>query len=81
MKFNNWRELFNDIEKNLLSDKINYIFLDEIQIIPDFQRVVDGLFIKDNVDIYITVSNSYMLSGEIYANTYVTIIFYGILQY
>lgn len=70
MKFDNWRDLFNDIESKLLEDKMNYIFLDEIQIIPEFERVVDGLFIKDNVDIYITGSNSYMLSGEL--ATYLT---------
>lgn len=70
MKFDNWRELFNDIESKLLKDKMNYIFLDEIQIISEFERVVDGLFIKDNVDIYITGSNSYMLSGEL--ATYLT---------
>jgi len=49
---------------------MNYIFLDEIQIVPEFERVVDGLFIKDNVDIYITGFNSYMLSGEL--ATYLT---------
>lgn len=70
MRFDNWRELFNDIESKLLKDKMNYIFLDEIQIISEFERVVDGLFIKDNVDIYITGSNSYMLSGEL--ATYLT---------
>ena len=70
MRFDNWRELFYDIESKLLKDKMNYIFLDEIQIISEFERVVDGLFIKDNVDIYITGSNSYMLSGEL--ATYLT---------
>lgn len=44
---------------------MNYIFLDEIQVMKGFEKVVDGLFIQDNVDIYITGSNSYMLSGEL----------------
>lgn len=70
MNFENWRELYQDIEKKLLKDQMNYIILDEIQIVPEFERVVDGLFIKENVDIYITGSNSYMLSGEL--ATYLT---------
>lgn len=42
-----------------------YLFLDEIQNVRDFQRVVDSFFLRDNIDIYITGSNSYMLSGEL----------------
>ena len=49
---------------------MNYIFLDEIQNIEGFERAVDGLYIKKNVDLYITGSNSYMLSGEL--ATYLT---------
>lgn len=70
MIYNNWRELYDDINSKLLKNTKYYIFLDEIQIIPEFERVVDGLFIKNNVDIYITGSNSYMLSGEL--ATYLT---------
>ena len=70
MIFNDWMELYKYIEKKLLPNKMNYIFLDEIQIIPNFEKVVDGLFIKKNVDLYITGSNSYMLSGEL--ATYLT---------
>ena len=44
---------------------MNYIFLDEVQNIKDFQLLVDSLYIKPNVDIYITGSNAYMLSGEL----------------
>ena len=52
--------------KNLLvKNKQNYIFLDEVQNIKEFQRLVDSLYIKSNVDIYITGSNAYMLSGEL----------------
>ena len=69
-KYSTWLELYEDINSKLINDKMNYIFLDEIQIIKDFEKIVDGLFIKDNVDIYITGSNSYMLSGEL--ATYLT---------
>lgn len=58
-------KLHSYIKARLDSKKQNYIFLDEIQIVEDFPRVVDSLFIKNNVDIYITGSNAYMLSSEI----------------
>ena len=70
MKFSNWQELYDYLNNKLLKRKKNYIFLDEVQVLPNFERAVDGLFIKDNVDLYITGSNSYMLSGEI--ATYLT---------
>lgn len=70
MIFNDWKELYTYIENKLLPDKMNYIFLDEIQVIPNFEKTVDGLFINKNVDLYITGSNSYMLSGEL--ATYLT---------
>lgn len=69
-KIGNGENLYNYINEKLLKDKMNYIFLDEIQKIEAFEQAVDGLFIKDNVDIYITGSNSYMLSGEL--ATYLT---------
>lgn len=70
MIYEDWRDLYNSIESKLLNDKMNYIFLDEIQKIKGFEQVVDGLYIKKNVDIYITGSNSYMLSSEL--ATYLT---------
>ena len=70
MIYDDWEELYNNIEKKLIKNKKNYIFLDEVQKINGFENVVDGLYIKDNVDIYITGSNSYMLSSEL--ATYLT---------
>lgn len=58
-------KLHSYIKEKLDSKTQNYIFLDEIQHVEDFPRVVDSLFIKNNVDIYITGSNAYMLSSEI----------------
>ncbi len=70
MIFNDWKELYNYIENKLSPDKMNYIFLDEVQVITNFEKLVDGLFINKNVDLYITGPNSYMLSGEL--ATYLT---------
>ena len=53
------------IKQRLAEDKPNYIFLDEVQNVKEFQRLVDSLYIKPNVDVYITGSNAYMLSGEL----------------
>lgn len=60
-----YKSLYKHIEKRLLKDKKNYVFLDEIQNVVDYQKAVDGLYIKENVDIYITGSNAYFLSGEL----------------
>src|SRR5699024_8068951 len=53
------------LKERLVPGKMTYIFLDEIQHVEDFPKVVDSLYIKKNVDIYITGSNAYMLSSEI----------------
>ena len=53
------------IKERLVDDKSNYIFLDEVQNVAEFQRLVDSLYIKPNVDVYITGSNAYLLSGEL----------------
>lgn len=63
--FSDYKELY-DYVINLIKDKNKYyVFLDEIQNIPDFQRVVDALYIKKNLDVYITGSNAMLLSGEL----------------
>jgi len=61
----NWKDIYDYIKVRLIPGKMNYIFLDEVQNVDIFQRLVDGLFIKENVDVYITGSNAYLLSGEL----------------
>ena len=63
--FNTYMELYNYVDERLSSNEKNYVFLDEVQNISEFQKAVDGLYIKDNVDLYITGSNAYLLSGEL----------------
>lgn len=58
-------KLYEYIKKLIDSNKQTYIFLDEIQHVTDFPRIVDALYIKNNIDIYITGSNAYMLSSEL----------------
>ena len=61
----NYKALYNYLKDRLIPDKMNYIFLDEIQNVTKYQKAVDSLFIKKNVDLYLTGSNAYLLSGEI----------------
>lgn len=64
-EFANYKELYNFIKEKMTDDKMYYIFLDEVQNLPEFQKAVDGLYIKKNTDVYITGSNAYLLSGEL----------------
>jgi predicted AAA+ superfamily ATPase len=61
----NFKALHKYIMKNCVKDKMNYIFLDEIQHVSEFQRTVDSLYIKKNIDLYVTGSNARLLSGEL----------------
>jgi uncharacterized protein len=60
-----YKDLFQYVNSKLLPDKMNYVFLDEVQRVTEFQKGVDSLYIKSNVDVYITGSNAYLLSGEL----------------
>lgn len=60
-----YKALYNHIKSQLHPEKTTYIFLDEIQQVVNFQKAVDSLYVKQNVDIYITGSNAYLLSGEL----------------
>lgn len=59
------KDLYDLVKARLLPDRMNYIFLDEVQQVSNFQKAVDSLFIKKNCDVYITGSNAYLLSGEL----------------
>ena len=61
----NYSELYSYVNERLIPDKMNYVFLDEVQKVKDFQEACDGLYIKKNVDLYITGSNVNSLSGEL----------------
>jgi len=61
----NYKILHDYIKSQLLPDVMNYIFLDEVQHVDDWQKCVDSLYIKPNCDVYITGSNAYLLSGEL----------------
>lgn len=60
-----YKALYSYIKERLCKDRMTYIFLDEIQNVSSFEKAIDSLYVKDNTDVYITGSNSYLLSGEL----------------
>lgn len=63
--FQNYKDLYNYVMEKIGDSGKYYVFLDEVQNVKEFQKAVDGLYIKKNVDVYITGSNAYLLSGEL----------------
>ncbi len=63
--FNNYQELYDYVNNKIKDNTKYYVFLDEVQNVNEFQKAVDGLYIKKNLDVYITGSNAYLLSGEL----------------
>ncbi len=60
-----YKALYQHILQNINPNKMNYIFLDEIQNVPHYQKAVDSLYIQKNIDVYITGSNAFILAGEL----------------
>lgn len=60
-----YRKLYQYIKDKMCAGKTTYIFLDEIQKVEGFEKVVDSLYVKADTDIYITGSNAYLLSGDL----------------
>ena len=60
-----YRKLYQHILSHLDPEVMTYIFLDEVQLVPDFQKAVDSIYIRKNVDLYLTGSNAWLLSGEL----------------
>ena len=63
--FSNYKDLYFYVVSKIKDDKKYHVFLDEIQNIEKFQKAVDSLYIKKNIDIYITGSNAFLLFGEL----------------
>jgi predicted AAA+ superfamily ATPase len=61
----NWKGIYDYIQNLLQKGVMNYIFIDEIQNIPQFEKLLEGLFVNPDVDLYVTGSNAYLLSSEL----------------
>lgn len=63
--FENYKELYDYIINFVTNDDKYYIIIDEVQICPNFEKAINGLYLNKNIDIYITGSNAFLLSGEL----------------
>ena len=57
--------LHDDVLERLSPDGMNYVFIDEVQLIPEFEKTLDSLYLRENVDLYVTGSNAQITSSEI----------------
>ena len=60
-----WKEIYDYILKHLKKNAINYVFIDEVQNIPAFEKMLEGLYVHPNIDLYVTGSNAFLLSSEL----------------
>jgi len=60
-----WTTLYDEIIKTVKTDKKHYVFLDEVQLVNDFEKLINSLFTKKHIDLYVTGSNAYLLSSEL----------------
>lgn len=60
-----WKEIYNYIVQRLEKGITNYIFIDEVQNVPEFEKLLEGLYVHPNVDLYVTGSNAFLLSSEL----------------
>jgi len=60
-----WRDIYNEILAKTDKENMNYVFLDEPQQISEFERLIDALYVEKFIDLYVTGSNAYFLSGDL----------------
>jgi hypothetical protein len=61
----NWKEIYDFTIKQLKKNVTNYVFIDEVQNVPEFEKLLEGLYIHPNIDLYVTGSNAFLLSSEL----------------
>ena len=60
-----WQEVYDVVVSKIITNQMCYVFLDEVQLIPQFERLIDALFVRKDIDLYVTGSNAYLLSSEL----------------
>ncbi len=58
------KEIYDHIKTLLRDNETNYVFIDEVQNIPEFEKLLEGLYVTSNIDLYVAGSNAYLLSSE-----------------
>jgi len=61
----NWGEIYDYIIKHIKKNVPNYVFIDEVQNVPEFEKLLEGLYVHPNIDLYVTGSNAFLLSSEL----------------
>ena len=60
-----WKEIYDYILENLNPKETNYVFIDEVQNVQEFEKLLEGLYVHPNIDLYVTGSNAFLLSSEL----------------
>jgi predicted AAA+ superfamily ATPase len=60
-----WKEIYDYIIKHLKKNVTNYVFIDEVQNVVEFEKLLEGLYVHPNIDLYVTGSNAFLLSSEL----------------
>lgn len=61
----NWKEIYDYIIQHIKNNETNYVFIDEVQNVPEFEKLLEGLYVHPNIDLYVTGSNAFLLSSEL----------------
>ena len=61
----NWKNIYDYIIKHLKKEVTNYVFIDEVQNVPEFEKLLEGLYVHPYIDLYVTGSNAFLLSSEL----------------
>jgi predicted AAA+ superfamily ATPase len=61
----NWKEIYDYIHNQIKENVITYVFIDEVQNVPEFEKLLEGLYVHPNIDLYVTGSNAFLLSSEL----------------
>lgn len=60
-----WKEIYDYVVLHLKKSETNYVFIDEVQNVPEFEKLLEGLYVHPNIDLYVTGSNTFLLSSEL----------------
>ena len=64
-EYTTWQEVYDVVVSKITTNQMYYVFLDEVQLIPQFERLIDAFFVRKDIDLYVTGSNAYLLSSEL----------------
>jgi predicted AAA+ superfamily ATPase len=61
----NWKDVYDFIIEHIKKEETNYVFIDEVQNVKEFEKLLEGLYVHPNIDLYVTGSNAFLLSSEL----------------